>query len=1461
MKKSTITLLLSLTCLATLSAAVACGDKGTAGNDTTSSVSATQETVDVTFSQGEGYTFVHELTDGKALKGETLTFTLKRSAFYTGDPVVYKNGEPISYQAKTSSLEWAYSVEMTEATEFTVAAASIRKDVSNMSGTGTMTDAYVVSKPVDLLYIAQQVNNGVRSYATAAYVLGNDIDCGGETLEVIGDGSKENSFFSGCFSCIVDTESGSIENRYTISNFKINTDDTNYVGLFGTVMADLSVESSGLFYGIRIDNFSVNASANNLPESDRSIVAGGLIGYGQGANLYLCDATNGEVNVVGDNSYFSFAGGLIGYQQGVYMSAYSAFCPSEIAYASVDVDVNILSGMALYAGGISGYLATNYPLGSTAFIHNSYATGSVSGALRSGGLVGGLGQYTSVGNCYATGNVFASTTQKIDDPLLSSTDYCYSYAGGLVGYAENDTIVNDSFYTGQTSATAASGNAYAAANEFVGGGDKAGALSAIAREYIVDSCLGADDINLSDLNFLTNTLGWQQYDWQFTANKLPMIEYDPVDTSVVTPRATLTIYYVAPDGTKIKVNGESSYSLNYFDATIQSTNAYVPMGNFFYNGVLDPYITADAASGVRYLSYGYFLDEACTQKVPYSYVAMKNITFYVGFADPTAICDTYTFVGEGAKPITLTFHPNGTVTYSDGETEQTSYYLYDGETVIIEGARLSRYYDGKIIVEEDSTDVTVNENFDMNRYSYYDYKGYFKDGALYLSDGVYFTNETPFVAKADLALVGEYYVKENTTTYYISFYGDSATVELVSDIDYSKADYSVAVSGDRLFLTNGTSELTFELSELKAYDEFKGVWTKTANVNKYYKFDGMGGWTYTQILYDRTYTTLDKQPLVKTTGTYTYDAIEGVLTLDNGVTASWKNGFLEINDNGNRETYYREESFVGTWSYTWKENDEVYSIRLVLSGIGKNGYGNAILTFTDGTEYELIYEQSETTGYICLYMPHEEYVKDMLFGYFTYDVNNHILASVLYGISETADYGAANLTVTDDYLGEWICNSSDFSELNFDGNGLYGFLGKNGNVQVIDNDGNETVVPYTLDSTMEGKFIYKGTAYALSFHEDDRTVTVTPHNAATTVDMNRKDKLANVDFVDLNGNYYKFDGKSTLGVGSFTIVSSTQTTYQYQANGENYDVLENGLTVGSIVKTDACYEVNINGNIAKLYTKNEFMGEWAISGTFESFTIGATNLKNEILATFKGNAVVMSYLSPTMLTFSYKDTNNMPITYYVYLIYDATYDKTVLVLSEYTDLYSGDYFICTPANNLYGEWKQANDGSKNARSISFDGVSSGYANGVAKISNKYGDTMYYYMIRKKGIMMWSQDLLAGRTIYYKVVLGKKSDYTETELLEQGAYVLGDRVFFLIEADGLYLTDAKDLDGNEYFFDGEGNLYVNGELKYAYKVRSYNSDNTASIHVTDLATGKKYEAEVDYDDANNITFTLFDEVIE
>ena len=294
------------------------------------------------------------------------------------------------------------------------------------------------------------------------------------------------------------------------------------------------VTSSGLFYGICIDDYTINVSVDGLPTDQRSVVAGSLIGYGSGVNAYLCDATNGTINVYADSNYFAYAGGLVGYQQGFYDSSYGMFFPAEVAYASVDVDINVLDGLCLYAGGISGYTATNYPIAATAFVHNSYSTGSVTGALRAGGVVGGLGQHTSVSNCYATGDIIARATQNATDALTASEEYCIAFAGGLVGYAENDTIASDSFFNGSVTAYAASGDAYKFTGMAIGGGQDAGAAATTSQKYIEFNCLsGLSHDDLVNLDYYTDNLGWEAYDWNFESGKYPTICYVPVSTEEI----------------------------------------------------------------------------------------------------------------------------------------------------------------------------------------------------------------------------------------------------------------------------------------------------------------------------------------------------------------------------------------------------------------------------------------------------------------------------------------------------------------------------------------------------------------------------------------------------------------------------------------------------------------------------------------------------------------------------------------------------------------------------------------------------------------------------------------------------------------------------------------------------------------------------------------------------------------
>ena len=770
MKKYLIALLLSLSCACAIAAT---GCKDNSGNSSDNSVNSSvsddpSTTCAISFADGEGFTYVHETELGNDVqKGKTVRFEIDLGGFYLDSvPVVYANDNVVLPDGNG-----VYCVTVNEDTAIRV--EGVKKDVSNMLGTGEMTDAFLVTKPIDLVYIAEQVNKGVPQYVQGAYIVANDIDCKGEELKVIGDLSTNNSYFSGCFSCYTDPETNVME-RYTISNFTINSQNTNYVGLFGAVQADGNVTSSALFYGIRLDNFTIEAGLNDMTGASKTLAVGSLVGYGAGANMYLCDATNGTINISGDDSYFSFAGGLIGYQQ-AYYSTMGQYFASEIAYAKVDVDVNILSGMTLYAGGIAGYLCTNYPLVSVATIHNSYALGDVAGALRTGGIAGGLGQYSTVNNCYAANDVSAIAYQNIKDGLLSADEYYYANAGGLIGFAENDSIVSDCFHNGSINAYATSGDKYAVTDNFVGGGYEAEYFSPVSEKYIALDCKSNLDLLTVDSTggVLNTDLGWEQYDWKFIKGELPEINYE---TSEGTITRSMTLVYVTADGESVTVNKQPQLERNYLD-TSSSANSYVTMGSFFAGGGLAYYYTADNG----YCSFGYFFDKECTMPVPFAYMPTKPVTLYVGFYDLSTIAGSYYFVNANGETVEIKLGANGIATYNDGASQHSVNYSYNGKKIILESTRLTRYYDGEIIPEDG---LYADENFDLYRYTYYNFAGSIENGVISIYDGYYFTADNPLVAS-------------------------NAAVPQPSE-----------------------------------YDAFKGTWTKSANVRKAYTFDGKGNWSY-----------------------------------------------------------------------------------------------------------------------------------------------------------------------------------------------------------------------------------------------------------------------------------------------------------------------------------------------------------------------------------------------------------------------------------------------------------------------------------------------------------------------------------------------------------------------------------------------------------------------------------------
>lgn len=888
MKKRLGLLLLTLTSATAFFLAVACS------NDPEPTVNGEYT---VTFTAGEGFEYklvtdeaTEETTDLTALTlngNDSVSFTLDLGAFYAGTPTVLANNVALP------STDGVYTLTVKENTVVTV--NGIVKDVSNMLGTGAHDDAFLVTRPIDLVYIAEQVNAGNQTYATASYVLGADIDCKGEELDVIGDLSTDQSIFSGVFSCYTNSETGEME-RYTISNFVINSHDSNYVGLFGCVQTNLTTESSGMFYGIRLDNFTINTSTSDMREdAEQVIYCGSLIGYGVGANAYLCEATNGTINVFADENYFSFVGGLIGCQQGYYEQSYDLIAPSEITYATVDVDVLTLKGVTLYAGGITGYTFTN-SLVAPAFIHNSYSTGDVSNALRAGGIAGGMAQYTSIANAYSTGDVIANAG------ISTTEEYCYAYAGGIAGYVENDTIVNDCFVLGDVVATARKGTSYAIANDFVGGGDEAGVKGVSAQKYTVLNCL----------NELPNDyakLGFYDYDWLLPKdgeeNKAPAIQYESSVTEVSTK---LDILFVCQaEDTVLKVNGvtKTDYTL---------TNSYEPLINAFNYGYLPLYMSATATngagapiSGVKYRSYGYFFDAECTKPVPYSFLTTKSMTLYVGFANCTPIVGTY-YIENTNDSFTLT--DTGVMEYTDGTVDVSTRYQYDGKNILIENASFAKYYDSAV----DSTlSVNADTQFDMNRYTALNFEAIVQqDGSLKLYDGVYFTKASPLTATTSASGTP---TPNAPLNYEVAWYDVQTGTKLSLFPDgTAKAEYSDGYSYDLIY----EASLTEDYGCLYYVQEQDGFTYKT--IYGYFKHDAQNNALIA--------TLLDPNNMDSGYSAYTLlivDDFEGYWVSDdeifgnirfNGLGAhTFGYGLLQIGDADEPTVYELTSDYVGKFTY------------------------------------------------------------------------------------------------------------------------------------------------------------------------------------------------------------------------------------------------------------------------------------------------------------------------------------------------------------------------------------------------------------------------------------------------------------------------------------------------------------------------------------------------------------------
>lgn len=297
-------------------------------------------------------------------------------------------------------------------------------------GEGDVSSPYLIQSNVDLMQLAQKVNDG-NDYDGAYFRLESDLDLSTICGELLGDWPSIGSidaYFEGNFD----------GNGHLVSHLYIQERGTTYKGLFGYVgahgkISNLTVEgsvyasfwagavagaSSGTITncvnqggsieayqiagGIVGGNFGVVSKCQNKATIQSSLSTGGLCGYNYGS---LYDSNN-----LGEIYGYNGAGGLTGYNGG--FSSFTNCYNVPIGIVQNCANVAFVSGRNK-VGGIAGR--------NDGLIFNDYNFGELSANMMAGGLVGCNGGFDGVDgfvyNSYNTGDISCSVSQ----------------AGGVVG--------------------------------------------------------------------------------------------------------------------------------------------------------------------------------------------------------------------------------------------------------------------------------------------------------------------------------------------------------------------------------------------------------------------------------------------------------------------------------------------------------------------------------------------------------------------------------------------------------------------------------------------------------------------------------------------------------------------------------------------------------------------------------------------------------------------------------------------------------------------------------------------------------------------------------------------------------------------------------------------------------------------------------------------------------------------
>ncbi|MBQ9729346.1 MAG: hypothetical protein IJV80_00875, partial [Clostridia bacterium] len=411
----------------------------------------------------------------------------------------------------------------------------------------------------------------------------------------------------------------------------------------------------------------------------------------------------------------------------------------------------------------------------------------------------------------------------------------------------------------------------------------------------------------------------------------------------------------------------------------------------------------------------------------------------------------------------------------------------------------------------------------------------------------------------------------------------------------------------------------------------------------------------------------------------------------------------------------------------------------------------------------------------------------------------------------------------DEYFGEWISNNPIFEIVSFNGFGAYNtiYTAEQNSVALsgeltlfIDNE--EVKVPYALEdpTSLAASFTYEGIEYTLTF--DLSTGKATVSGGVSDVVLERKDDFAEIELISQNGAIYSFDGRGNLASkGTMTVRNGkTVQTFLYAINGENVDVSlpSTPNTVAySIVKDGSVYRFSTDNTVElKIYTA--FTGTWAMSESFETFTVSGRDLNGTITGVYKNTNVVFEQIDEYTLKFKHNNSD----LYLLALEYEG------LAVSLYPAIYAGSFTICARVDDLFGDWKKISGPFE--LTLSFDGMSnSNYQPGCAVIKHRDTAVYYNYLITPDNdIILYAMQALNNKYYNYVVQWVDSSDPL--------AYTNGEQYFRLIEIDALFKTTLtyNDVD---YTFDGQGTATDEHGNTYTYEIKNFTMDEKNKTYVS------------------------------